>query len=52
MSPFAEPAGSLGDSADVPDTLIEEVIGLPYPIFSRASLDAMWLKKEQNYEGR
>ena len=42
----------LGDPVETSPTLTEEVIGQPYPIFSRASVDAMWLKREQDHEGR
>ncbi len=42
----------LGELVDGSATLTEEVIGQPYPIFSRASVDAMWLKREQDHEGR
>lgn len=42
----------LGGPVDMSATLAEEVIGQPYPIFSRASVDAMWLKREQDHEGR
>jgi hypothetical protein len=42
----------LGDPVDMRPTLTEEVIGQPYPIFSRASVDAMYLKREQEHEGR